>query len=213
MKKIIVFLMLLFASLLQARFYIGIEGGHTSQGIPTLQGKGKGIEFHSITISGVGDILKDGASGYSLGGVIGSESFFGRFFGLRWEVGAGYTSSELEFENKAKKYELELKSIYADVSIDMIVNFVNSCNFAFGFFGGAGIDYQYFTSTGNPNIHSVGFFGKGGVTTLLFNHHRMEIFAKVPFADMSAKFELGDKNTIASNAQKLTFGASYKFVF
>ncbi len=213
MKKTTLLLWLLFASVLQARFFLGIEGGCTSEGIPALQAKGKGIEFHTISTSNLGDILKKGASGYSIGATLGSESFFGKYFGLRWQLGVGYSSAELELEYNKEEKEIELKSIGVDVGVDMIVNVVNSGNFALGFFGGAGVDYQYFTSTNNPKIHSVGFFGKGGITTLLFDHHRMEFFAKIPFADMSAKFELGDKNTIASNAQKLTFGASYKFVF
>lgn len=213
MKKIALLLLMLFASMLQARFYIGIENGYTAQGIPALQTKGKGIEFHTILTSTLKDILKNGATGYNISLVLGSESFYGRYFGLRWGLGAGYSSTEIEFKENGKKYELELQGILADMNVDMIINIVNTGSFALGFFGGAGINYEFFTSSGNPKLHALGFNGRAGVTTLLANHHRVELFAKIPFMDLSSKFIPSDKNAFVSGAQQISFLASYKFVF
>lgn len=216
MKKKICALFLFFVGLLsvaQARFYIGVEGGYASQGLPLAQEKGKGIEAHMISPNNLGDLIKYGAKGYSIGVVFGTESFFGRYFGVRWGLGLGYSSTEKELYNNGKEKEYDFDAFNSNLSFDLMVNFVNTGNFSFGMFGGVGIDYQYFTNIGNPDWHALGFEGRVGLSTLLGGHHRMEVFAKLPFADMSAKISQEDKHWLIYNANKAVFGASYKFVF
>lgn len=200
-------------SVAQAKFYLGIEGGYTTQGLPGVQEKGKGIEFYTISTSGLGDLIKHGAKGYSIGAVLGTESFFGQYFGMRWGLGLGYSSTSKDLENNGKKEEQKLNAFASDLSIDMMVNFVNTGRFSFGVFGGVGAEYQLFVDSGKPKFHALGFEGRVGLTTLLGGHHRMEVFAKLPFADMSSKYSSGDDNLFAFGASKATFGASYKFVF
>lgn len=202
-----------FLSVAQARFYLGVEGGYVSQGLPLVQEKGKGIETHTISSSGLGDLIEYGAKGYAVGVVFGTESFFNRYFGLRWGLGLGYSSSKKDLYNNGKKKGYELSVFDTNLSVDMMLNFVNTGNFSFGVFGGVGADYQYFTNTGNPKWHALGFEGRVGLSTLLGNHHRMEVFAKLPFADMSMKFSKGDNNLFAYGTTKSVFGVSYKFVF
>lgn len=209
MKKIAFTFLMLCASMLQARFYLGVEGGYTVQGIPSIQTKGKGIEFHTIPLN----TFKDGATGYNISLTLGSESFFGRYFGLRWGLSTGYSSTDREFKENGKEREDEIRSILADMSVDMILNVVNTGNFALGFFGGAGANYQYFTSSTDPQFHAFGFNGRVGVTTLLTDHHRIELFAKIPFMDLSSKIIPSDKNAFVSSAQHISLLVSYKIVF
>lgn len=209
MKKALLVSLFMFASLLQARFYFGVEGGYSAQGSPMIQNKGKGIEFHITPTKTLSEILKNGAHGYNAGIVLGSESFFGNYFGLRWGLGVGYVSTQLKDNEK----KLKLQALSASTNLDMMVNIISTHNFDFGFFGGVEADYQYFINTSSPKIHAVGFLGRGGLSTLLANHHRVELYAKIPFADMSSKFTDGDGSTIASGLQRISFIASYKFVF
>lgn len=202
-----------FISLAQARFYLGVEGGYATQGLPMVQESGKGIETHTISPKALGDLIKDGAKGYSLGVVFGTESFFGRYVGVRWGLGLGYSSTEKDLYDNGKKYEQELKTFNSNLSLDLMINFINNGNFSFGVFGGVGAEYQYFTNVSNPNWHSLDFEGRVGLSTLLGGHHRVEVFARLPFADLSSKYTQGDNNLFAYSTSKAVFGASYKFVF
>ena len=216
MKKKLFALLLASASLLsvaQARFYIGIDGAYSLQGLPTIQEKGKGIEFHTISPSGLKNLIKDGTGGYSVGVVLGSESFWGKYFGMRWGIGAGYASVKIEEKNGGKTTKTPIDTLTSELSVDMMINFVNTGSFSFGVFGGAGAEYQYVLNNGNPSKHALDFVGRAGVSTLLGNHHRVEVFAKLPFASMSSKFSSGDKNAFLYGMSKASFGASYKFVF
>lgn len=216
MKKKLFALLLASASLFsvaQARFYIGVDGAYTSQGLPAIQEKGKGIEFHTISPSGLKDLIKNGSGGYSVGVVLGSESFWGKYFGMRWGIGAGYASVKIKEKNNGETTKTPIDTLTSELSVDMMVNFVNTGSFSFGVFGGVGAEYQYVLNNGDPKKHALDFVGRTGLSTLLGGHHRMEVFAKLPFASMSSKFSSGDSNAFLYKMSKVSFGASYKFVF
>lgn len=216
MKKKLIALFLASVSMIsvaQARFYVGVEGSYTLQGIPSAQENGKGIEFQTITPSGLKDLIKNGSGGYSVGVVLGSESFWGRYFGLRWGVGAGYSSAKLEKKDNGKTIKNSIETLTSELSVDVMINFVNTECFSFGVFGGVGAEYQYVLNNGNPKKHALDFVGRAGVSTLLGDHHRVELFTKLPFASMSSKYSSGDKNAFLLGMSKASFGASYKFVF
>lgn len=202
-----------FLGIVQARFYLGIEGGYISQALPSIQEKGKGIEIHSVSTRDLGDLIKDGAKGYGVGIVLGTESFLTRYFGLRWGFGAGYSSAQKDLGEQAVKTLQKIDAIYSNLSADIMINFFNNGNLSFGIFGGASVEYQYFKSSSDPKWHALGFDGRAGVSTLFGGHHRTEIFAKLPFAEMSAKFSKSENNLLAYHANKVNFGASYKLLF
>lgn len=197
----------------QARFYLGVEGGLVSQGMASVRLKGKGLEAHTISTSGLGDLIKDGARGYSVGIVFGTENFFTQYFGTRWGLGLGYSSAEKDLVENGSKREIEFNTITTDLSFDLMLNFVNTGSFSFGIFGGVGAEYQYFTNAVKPRWHALGFEGRAGLSTLLGGHHRVEVFAKLPFAEVSAKATQGDDHLLVYNVSKAVLGASYKFVF
>lgn len=216
MKKKLIALFLASVSMIsvaQARFYIGVDGAYTLQGLPSVQEKGKGIEFHTITPSGLKDLIKNSSGGYSVGVVLGSESFWGRYFGMRWGAGVGYSSVKIEEKDGGRTIKTSIDTLTSELSIDAMINFVNTGNFSFGVFGGVGAEYQYVLNNGNPKKHALDFVGRAGVSTLLGDHHRVELFTKLPFASMSSKYSSGDKNAFLLGMSKASFGASYKFVF
>lgn len=216
MKKLFALLLvsLGLASVAQARFYLGVEGAYTLQGFSSIQSTGKGIEFHTMSPSGLNDLIKYGTGGYSVGLVLGSESFWGNYFGMRWGLGAGYAAAKFKRNDGGKTQKATLETLYSEISLDMMANFVNTGNFSFGVFGGVGAEYQYVLNYAqDPKKHGLDFVGRAGVSTLLGGHHRMDLFAKLPFVSLSTKFTIGDKNTFLYGMSKVSFGASYKFVF
>lgn len=217
MKKKLLTLLFVSVGLLsvaQARFYLGVEGAYTRQGYPVLQEKGKGIEFRTVGAGNLKDLVKDGSGGYSIGLVLGSETFWGKYFGMRWGVGVGYANTKLEEKNGGVVQKTLIESLSSDVSLDAMINFISMSNFSFGVFGGVGAEYQYvLNNSEKPKKHALDFIGRVGVSTLLYEHHRVDLFAKLPFMSLSSKFTPGDKNTFLYKMSKVSFGASYKIVF
>lgn len=209
MKRLLalVFATLSLASVASAKFYIGIEGGYLGQSGVEKNNSG----FHTISAGTLGDIIKGDkpyGRGFAVAGILGQEANFG-IIGLRWGLGLGY--STVDFDD-GKNWNQEMFS--TELSFDMILNFVNKGNFSFGIFGGVGTQYQLALNSYKDfdNVHTLGFDGRVGVTTLIARHHRMEVYAKLPFAEVTNKVETGDKQALLGNAKSF-IGASYKFVF
>lgn len=201
----------------EARFFVGVEGGYTTQHLyeTALDGLST-FNFTFPSPSIIGDALDKGMQGYSLSVMIGSEDV-GKIFGTRWYLGGGYTSVSKDVAGKNFSREF----IDASLGFDMILNFYNSGTTSFGIFGGVSMDYHYWLDGSDHNIdkvlgmseHMFDFSGKAGITTLLANHHRLEVYAKLPIGSMnisdSKEVVLGGVYAPAN----VSFGASYKFVF
>lgn len=208
MKRLLalVFATLSLASVASAKFYIGIEGGYLGQTGLTTKPASSG--FHTVSTGSIDDIIAKSGKGFAVAGILGQEANFG-VVGLRWGLGLGYGTVDYD---DGLKWNLE--TFTTELSFDMILNLVNKGNFSFGFFGGIGTQYQLVLNSypGLDNVHTLGFDGRVGVTTLLARHHRMEVYAKLPFAEVTNKYEAGDKQTLGGGA-KAFIGASYKYVF
>lgn len=210
MKRLLalVFATLSLASVASAKFYIGIEGGYLGQTSTFAEKSG----FHTVSTNTIGDIIKGDTAfygkGFAVAGILGQEANFG-IVGLRWGLGLGY--STVDFDDGVN-WNQEMFS--TELSFDLILNLVNKGNFSFGFFGGIGTQYQLALNsyTGIDNVHTLGFDGRVGVTTLIAKHHRMEVYAKLPFAYVTNTVEAGDKQVLLGNAKSF-IGGSYKYVF
>lgn len=206
MKKLlaIVFAALSFASVASAKFYVGIEAGYLGQ--TGMFGDKNG--FHTVSTGNIDDIISNAGKGFAFAGILGQEANFG-IVGLRWGLGLGYGT--VEFDDGCSNCKQETFS--TELSFDMILNFVNKGNFSFGIFGGIGAQYQLALESydGLDNVHTLGFDGRVGVTTLMARHHRVEVYAKLPFAYVT-QYEAGDKQALLGNAKSF-IGASYKYVF
>lgn len=211
MKRLLalVFATLSLASVASAKFYVGFEGGYLGQTGFGYQVGGKSLEFSTVSTGSLDDIISSAGQGFAIAGLLGQEKFFG-IVGLRWGLGLGYAS--VDFDDGVN---WNMDTFTSELSFDMILNFVNKGSFSFGIFGGIGAQYSLLLNSspyGLDDTHSLGFDGRVGVTTLLARHHRMEVYAKLPFAYMTSKLESGDKQALAGNAKSF-IGASYKYVF
>lgn len=208
---------LICGTMAEARLFVGVEGGYTTQHFyDTALDSLSTFNFTFPTPTVIGDALDRGAQGYSFSAMIGSEDV-GSIFGTRWYLSAGYTSVSKEFAGQTWTREF----VDAGLGFDMILNFYNSGTTSFGIFGGVSMDYHYWLNGSDHNVdkviemseHMFDFAGKVGFTTLLANHHRMEIFAKLPIGSMN----ISDSKEVVLGGifapANVTFGASYKFVF
>lgn len=197
-------------SMVQARTYVGIEGGYSATTAYDSGLKPNSFGFAVPATSVISNALKNGPRGFSVSGVFGSEDFYGKYFGTRWGVSAGYTQI-IAREDASNKREV----IDAGLSFDLMLNFINTGSFSFGIFGGVSGDYHYSLTKADEGFfsrHMFDFSGRAGVTTMLANHHRFEFFAKLPVASMHAASNEAKLGGVLGFA-RTTFGASYKFVF
>lgn len=207
MKKLLtlVFVALSFASVASAKFYLGVEAGYLGQtgAFPNTSG------FHTVSTGQIDDIVANSGKGFGIAGLLGQEAKFG-VFGLRWGLGLGYGT--VDFDDGCSNCNLE--TFTSELSFDMILNLVNKGSFSFGIFGGIGAEYQLVLNTvqGHDAVHTLGFDGRVGLTTLLARHHRIEVYTKLPFAYVTKEIETNDKQVLVGNAKSF-IGASYKYVF
>lgn len=234
----------------QARFYIGVEGGYTGGARDTKSSNydtQTNSSYFLIPSSGtLSNVFKDTTTyynngkkeeskpweGYNLAINFGSEHFFAsNYLGVRWGASVGYTA----ISQDCKLYDAKNSTDYTDhrdyldagLSLDLMVNLVNSSNFSFGIFGGVEGAYHYLisydreTSTGifsttltslvTPSRNSLDFSGRVGVSTLLAKHHRIDVTAKLPIGYVVAGDD--NKTKIAHDVVKMSFNLGYKYVF
>ena len=195
-------------SFAQARFFVGVEGGYTVGNFKGTAGDGKGFYASAFGPGLIADAFKN-TNGYSAALTLGSENFFGNYFGVRSAIFGGYTSVSYKSGSESSKTNL----VDAGLNIDLMLNFFGNETSSFGVFGGAEAGYHYWLnkpsglSTVGNNL--VDFSGRVGISALMGGHHRIEILAKIPFASMGFKTTLGG-SVVPLN---VSVGASYKFVF
>lgn len=210
MKKKILGLILAtfgFMGIAEARVYFGIEGGYADQTLYSTGLKAYNVYFSSPSTQTISDALKNNTKGYSVAGVVGSENLFANgFMGTRTGLSAGYTS-----------FQGDLKVDFLDVGLssDLILNLVVVKKFSLGLFGGIETDYHYalnIVSSEGMSRHLLDFAGRVGVTTLIADHHRLEVMAKLPVASLNFASDHALLGGVAGLA-RTSFLASYKFAF
>lgn len=233
------------AGVAEAKFYIGIEGGYIGA---AYDSKDHDLKVNSsyFVIPGSSTLentFKDktyyftnGESeevepwkGFNIGLTFGSEHFFAsNYLGFRWGASVGFSEIMQDVTQRktlgSQSYTDTLGTIDTGLSLDLMINLVNSGNFSFGIFGGVEGDYHYLvvddTETGgsvksnlsNANRHSMDFAGRVGLSTLLGKHHRFDITAKLPIGYVVA----GDDNKVKLTAGmpvRTSFNFGYKYVF
>lgn len=232
------------AGVAEAKFYIGIEGGYTGAAYDTKDHDLKVNSSYFVTpgSSTLENTFKDktyyyadGVSqeyepwmGYNIALTLGSEHFFARnYLGFRWGASVGFTEIMQEMTQRQKtgsqSFTDTLGTIDTGLSLDLMINLVNSGNFSFGIFGGVEGDYHYLvvadtetngkvkSNLSGANRHSMDFAGRVGLSTLLGKHHRFDITAKLPIGYVVA----GDDNKVklTSMPVRTSFNFGYKYVF
>lgn len=231
------------AGVAEAKFYIGVEGGYTGAAFDSKDHDLKVNSSYFVTpgSSTLENTFKDktyyynGESkevepwmGYNIALTLGSEHFFAsNYLGFRWGASVGFTEIMQETTQRtatsSTPYTNTLGTIDAGLSLDLMINLVNSGNFSFGVFGGVEGDYHYLviadtevngsvkSSLSGANRHSMDFAGRVGLSTLLGKHHRFDITAKLPIGYVVA----GEDNKVKLTGMpvRTSFSFGYKYVF
>lgn len=95
---------------------------------------------------------------------IGTQHFFGDYFGLRWFIGAGYIGS--------------FKTAELNLGVDAILNFFNNNNFSFGIFAGVGSGFQLLVRPVSKG--EIPIIGRVGLSFGIGEHNRIDITTQIP---------------------------------
>lgn len=150
------------ASIMEAGFYVGIEGGYTGAAYDSKNhdlkvnssyfvmpgGSTLKNTFKSTTYTNGSETYDVGPwKGFNVGLTFGSEHFFANnYLGVRWGASAGFTEiiQEVEKTNGIQNTFTQYRGyIDAGLSFDLMVNLVSNDKFSFGIFGGVEGDYHY----------------------------------------------------------------------
>ena len=202
MKKVLA-LGLVSLALVQAKVFLGVQGGYDL-----------GV---GLTKTGTLDApIWKGATtgGWSAGANLGLEHGEG-FFGVRYFLSFDY-SAPLSNSDVYKN----LNVFDVDLNLDLLLNFVHGGSFGFGMFLGTGVGYQYaFFKSGTNNAQSsfgaAPIFGRAGLTFALGEHSRFDVGVKIPIIAFGIH---RNKNHVANLSDPnyyspLKIQASYRFLF
>lgn len=167
--------------------------------------------------------------GYNIALTLGSEHFFAsNYLGVRWGASVGYTQIMQDYTYTTQliqsSYTDTLGFLDTGLSFDLIANIISGSSFTFGVFGGVETDYHYLVEAEREHMgktssrlsdigrHSLDFSGRLGVSSLIGNHHRIDLTAKLPIAYVAA----GCNNKVKINGDmpvRTSFNVGYKYVF
>lgn len=197
------------ATLAQAKFFIGVEGGYDT-GFPGFGDiKNKRWHFGTNAFDGYSSIRYHG---WTAGINLGTEHNLGDSFALRWLFGANYGEYFAGFTLLGNGFQ----SFTFDLAIDGIYNFIKTNSTSFGVFVGLGTRLDQFgiylfeatdfaTQEHNTGT-SLAFLGRVGLTFGLGEHHRFDATAAIPFTSMTMR----DYGPVY-NSLRVTLG--YKYLF
>lgn len=212
-------------SILEARFYFGLEGGYlgnylrynqTYQGSPSYNAeKGESFEKSTYGQGGIAGIIMGFEHHFEKTNLVTRSLLFG-----------GYGKNFYEHANTGEKTAFE--KFYAGIGGDVIWNLsVNPKKFEFGVFFGGGAEWSLLTQmkpfkigTAQNEIsdegHHIYMIFRLGLTTLINDHHRFEILAKSSAGQEKPKNKLRTAYGI-EEVQILDMSIrgllSYKYVF
>lgn len=196
------------SSLLWGRFYMGVEGGYLgNQAIFESETKATPKVETEKKLKGNG----------GFGSLIfGTEHFFGRnYYGIRWGLSAGYGQTK---SSDSQWGDITYRSLWAGASFDMVYNFYATETFMTGLFTGVEYDFvllepkEKIDFAINTKINTHNLAVRVGLSTLLGNHHRLELMAKIPV------WMKERSKTIATSEYEFKYEyiqglLAYKFVF
>lgn len=167
-------------------------------------------------------------SGYTLNLVFGTEIFFlANYLGVRLEGGLGYISLSATLvakpEGKARKAFQSYLTTF--LGLDLIGNVYVSEQYDVGLFAGVETSYSFLIKATRDNGNVVDIteavreretmidiFARFGITTLLYEHHRLEFVAKIPVAYVAFRPEGRDFFEFTA-LEKTSLNVAYKYLF
>ncbi|RDU69927.1 hypothetical protein CQA62_00495 [Helicobacter cholecystus] len=170
--------------------------------------------------------------GFNLGLNFGSEHFFlDDYLGIRVGGLIGYTNyknittktntSNSSLWKSSDKFREGCQFLDTGVNLDLMVNFWSNGAYSFGVFGGVEANYHYLLSYFNtmteektrdvPTRHLLDFSGRVGISTLLEEHHRLDILAKLPIGSVVSETET--KTYLIAILPTISINVGYKYIF
>ncbi|RDU69173.1 outer membrane beta-barrel protein [Helicobacter aurati] len=201
MKKILalsVISLSLSASLAEARFLLGVEGGY-NRGITTLD---NGFADQSYK-----NFINDSIHGWNAGINIGGQWFFGERIGMRTFLGFIYGQSYLN------GHSFHTGDI--NINFDLMADIIKGGSSSFGVFVGAGGGYSVAAQSLSFSVLSAGasfpIYARAGFSLGLGESSRIDLTAYLPLLTYS----IVDTNNsdVVGAYNPLRFTLSYKFMF
>ncbi|WP_104763682.1 outer membrane beta-barrel protein [Helicobacter aurati] len=200
------------ASLAEARFFLGVEGGY-SRGVATFS---NGFASDSYK-----NFIDSTLEGWNADIDIGGQWFFGERIGIRTFLGLGYGQAYVNSES--------LHDVNMNINFDFMADLIKGSSVSFGVFVGAGGGYSFTTqSLGlSPLILGATFpiYARAGFSVGLGENSRIDITAKLPLLTYSVigfqgfdslseddKKDLSEFGIVGAY-NPVRFSVSYKYVF
>lgn len=229
------------ASMAEARFFIGFDVGYTSaiseaEGSVSGSGNTRFISvkpsswsnaFKTKTWNGTtSTVTQEPYSGFNINLNFGSEHFFLEdYLGIRVGGLVGYTGysnfTQIETPGNLLGIQESYDFLDAGINLDLMVNFWSNGSYSFGVFGGVEADYHYLLNFNNsearesakdfPSRHAFDLAGRVGVSTLMANHHRLDVLAKLPIGSVVSGTET--KAYLISVMPTISINVGYKYIF
>lgn len=167
--------------------------------------------------------------GYTLNLVFGAEALFlQNYLGLRLEGGVGYTDLSRTINSQGSPERKDLHSyLTTSLALDLIGNVYVSEQNTIGLFAGIETSYSFpikatrindgkvydTTESVRNDEKMIDIFARLGVSTLLYNHHRVELIAKIPVGYVAFRPQKSkDFENFAAN-EKTSINVAYKYIF
>ncbi|STQ86732.1 outer membrane beta-barrel protein [Helicobacter muridarum] len=215
MKKLLVAGLISFslsASLAEARFFLGVEGGW-----------GKGETTFENKVVKYGEFTNSKAMhGWLALLNIGGEWMFNEMIGMRTFLSLGYGQNYF--------VEKTFHDIELGINADMILDLYNNGSFSFGLFGGIGSGYNStFEKFGFAGIiigTNIPIYGRAGLTFGLGENSRVDLTTYLPIASYNvigfkgglgelSEGDINDLNKfgIAGAYNPIRFTLAYRYIF
>ncbi|RDU73599.1 hypothetical protein CQA57_04675 [Helicobacter anseris] len=223
----------IFALPMQARFYLGVEGGYTGSNPYYDLGNSDAI-FITIPTSHISGAFGKSFNGFNASFNLGTENFFNDYVGTRLDFSVGYTFLSKKFDN----LKAQMNFITSGLYLDLLTNLYKTEFFEIGLFGGAGLDIfyntkqlteddmegldsdaiseqtildaqQFYSNAALTSRILANVAGRVGITTLIAKNHRIEILAKLPIGSINTFPFIGGGLNLAN----LSLNLGYRFVF
>lgn len=178
----------------------------------------------------ISTITQDPYSGFNINLNLGSEYFFlNNYLGIRAGGLVGYTTyanfTQIETPTQWGRNLISIEESYgfldAGVNLDLMINFWSNGAYSFGVFGGVEADYHYLLSFKNSETketinnfssrHSFDLAGRVGISTLMANHHRLDVLAKLPIGSVISGNET--KVNLVFMMPTISVNVGYKYIF
>lgn len=200
--------------------FVGLEMGMAEQQMKLKTPPYTYASTHFGTIGGISLIVSDEGTGQDTAGVfgikLGYKHFFLEWIGIRGYASIDYAQSRIHSKGRTNIWTGVLANLAYSANADVLFNFYNSENVAFGAFVGLGVggqttwDMDFIMSDKYRSFTDLYSDVKVGLRVNVAQNHGMEFIAKIPLNQAKETFEYGIEAQYKQTYQVLL---GYNFTF